>query len=120
MITHSRVPPFGYLWLNARFQLTIAFRRIPRPSSPLTAKASTVCAFLLDHIISINSIIVILNRLCYLFYHLFNELLAYPDHNTLALKYSNLFKPSLNDVALVEPRRIELLTPCVQGRCSPS
>ena len=52
---YSRVPPFGHLWLNACFQLPIAFRRIPRPSSPLTAKASTVCASLLDHIISITS-----------------------------------------------------------------
>lgn len=55
VLTYSRVPPFGHLWLNARFQLTRAFRRIPRPSSPLTAKASTVCASLLDHIISITS-----------------------------------------------------------------
>jgi hypothetical protein len=52
--TQDRVPPFGHLWLIARFQLTKAFRRIPRPSSPLTAKASTVCASLLDHIISIH------------------------------------------------------------------
>ena len=35
--SYSRVPPFGHLWINARFQLPIAFRRIPRPSSPLTA-----------------------------------------------------------------------------------
>ncbi len=37
MTSSCWVPPFGYLWLNARFQLTKAFRRIPRPSSPLTA-----------------------------------------------------------------------------------
>ena len=36
-------------------QLPEAFRRLLRPSSPLTAKASTVCASLLDHIISITS-----------------------------------------------------------------
>jgi hypothetical protein len=54
MFSHNRVPPFGHLWINARFQLPKAFRRIPRPSSPLTAKASTVCAFLLDHIISLT------------------------------------------------------------------
>ncbi|OOE47168.1 hypothetical protein BZG11_15615 [Salinivibrio kushneri] len=29
---------------NASYQLTIAFRRLVRPSSPLTAKASTVYA----------------------------------------------------------------------------
>ena len=31
-------------------QLPEAFRRLSRPSSPLTAKASTVCAYSLDHI----------------------------------------------------------------------
>ena len=37
IFSYSRVPPFGHLWLNARFQLAKAFRRIPRPSSPPTA-----------------------------------------------------------------------------------
>ena len=32
------------------YQLTEAYRRLPRPSSPLAAKASTVCAYSLDHI----------------------------------------------------------------------
>ena len=32
------------------YQLPRAFRRLPRPSSPLTAKASTVHAWSLDHI----------------------------------------------------------------------
>ena len=31
-------------------QLPEAFRRLPRPSSPSTAKASTICAYSLDHI----------------------------------------------------------------------
>ena len=30
--------------------LTDAYRRLPRPSSPSTAKASTMCAYSLDHI----------------------------------------------------------------------
>ena len=46
MTLTGRVPPFGHLRIIARFQLPEAFRRIPRPSSPLTAKASTLCAFL--------------------------------------------------------------------------
>ena len=83
VLTYSRVPPFGHLWLNARFQLTKAFRRIPRPSSPLTAKASTVCASLLDHIISVSSDYMftsILSCLCLLFiYHFFNERLIISD-----------------------------------------
>jgi hypothetical protein len=83
ILTYSRVPPFGHLRLIARFQLTEAFRRIPRPSSPLTAKASTVCASLLDHIISVAldyMLTSIQSRLCYLFiYHFFNERLVIPD-----------------------------------------
>lgn len=55
-LSQSRVPPFGHLRITARFQLPKAFRRIPRPSSPLTAKASTVCASLLDHITSTTSL----------------------------------------------------------------
>ena len=31
-------------------QLADAYRRLPRPSSPSTAKASTICAYSLDHI----------------------------------------------------------------------
>ena len=31
-------------------QLPGAYRRLPRPSSPVIAKASTVCAYSLDHI----------------------------------------------------------------------
>lgn len=84
MLTHSRVPPFGHLRLIARFQLTKAFRRIPRPSSPLTAKASTVCASLLDHIISITSKLhayFSIQDACFtsLFTHIFNERLVIPD-----------------------------------------
>ena len=39
-------------------QLPEAFRRLPRPSSPLTAKASTVCASSLDHITPSNLVIL--------------------------------------------------------------
>ena len=46
------VSPFGHDRINARCQLPGPFRRLPRPSSPLTAKASTVCACSLDHITS--------------------------------------------------------------------
>ena len=42
------VPPFGDLRINACCQLPVAFRRLPRPSSPLSAKASTRCPYALD------------------------------------------------------------------------
>jgi hypothetical protein len=37
------VAPFGYPRINASLQLPAAFRSLARPSSPLYAKASTVC-----------------------------------------------------------------------------
>ena len=39
----SRVSPFGHPWIEACSQLPRAFRRLPRPSSALGAKASTPC-----------------------------------------------------------------------------
>lgn len=53
---HSAIPPkrwvspFGHCRIKACCQLPDTFRRLPRPSSPLTAKASTVYAWSLDHI----------------------------------------------------------------------
>ncbi len=38
-----RVSPFGHPWIKACSQLPRAFRRLPRPSSALGAKASTPC-----------------------------------------------------------------------------
>ena len=43
-----RVFPFGDLRVNACLQLVVAFRSLPRPSSALSAKASTVCPYSLD------------------------------------------------------------------------
>jgi hypothetical protein len=43
-----RVPPFGHLRIYASLQLPVAFRRWPRPSSPLGTKASTVRPLYLD------------------------------------------------------------------------
>ena len=37
-----RVPPFGYPRINSCLQIPAAFRSLPRPSSPIEAKASTV------------------------------------------------------------------------------
>jgi hypothetical protein len=35
------VAPFGDPWIKARSRLPMAYRSVPRPSSPLAAKAST-------------------------------------------------------------------------------
>ena len=48
---HSDTPGSKHVWL-----LPGAFRGLPRPSSPLAAKASTTYALLLDHIIMDSSL----------------------------------------------------------------
>ena len=48
-IPHMRwVSPFGYLRIKGCSHLPVTFRSVPRPSSPLSAKASTKCPFALD------------------------------------------------------------------------
>ena len=44
------VSPFGNLRVKACCQLAEAYRRLPRPSSPIIAKASTMCTYSLDSI----------------------------------------------------------------------
>lgn len=44
-ISASWVAPFGNLWIKASWQLPIAYRSLVRPSSPLFAKASTICPY---------------------------------------------------------------------------
>ena len=46
------VTPFGHPRINDRSHLPAAFRSVPRPSSPLGAKASTKCPLMLDAPIS--------------------------------------------------------------------
>ena len=47
-VAPRRVSPFGHPGINACVQLPQAYRSLPRPSSPLGAKASTVRPLLLD------------------------------------------------------------------------
>ena len=44
----NRVPPFGYLRINSRSQIPVAFRSLLRPSSLPDAKASAVRPYYLD------------------------------------------------------------------------
>ena len=43
-----QVSPFRNLWVNGYLLLTTAYRSLSRLSSALSAKASTLCSFLLD------------------------------------------------------------------------
>ena len=44
----GRVPPFGHPWINAYLRLPMAFRSLSRPSSAISALASTPRSFSLD------------------------------------------------------------------------
>ena len=46
MTLAGRVSPFGHVRINACSQLPVPFRSVPRPSSPLIAKAFTKCPYL--------------------------------------------------------------------------
>src|SRR5688500_20183018 len=46
IICDGWVAPFGYLRVKGCSHLTAAYRSVPRPSSPVYAKASTNCPYL--------------------------------------------------------------------------
>ena len=50
MTPKGRVSPFGHRRIKACSRLPDAFRSVPRPSSPLGAKASTRCPSLLENL----------------------------------------------------------------------
>src|ERR1700730_1785383 len=51
VLAHRRVSPFGYPRINACVPLPLAYRSLPRPSSPSCAQASPTCFRSLDHIV---------------------------------------------------------------------
>jgi hypothetical protein len=123
-----------------------AYRRLQRLSSPLTAKASTVCASSLDHITPSNLVIVSNVKTTFAEnlqlrttnftltklitsesnYHipkfLKNDFLTgqRPEINIHLLTVGMLISELLTRLYMVEPSGIEPLTSCVQGRRSPS
>ena len=52
---HRGVPAFGHLWFDGCLHLPTAFRSLPRPSSAPSAKAFTLCSFLLNHFTRLSS-----------------------------------------------------------------
>ena len=48
-LAHRRVSPFGHPRINACVPLPLAYRSLPRPSSPLCPQASPSCFRSLDH-----------------------------------------------------------------------
>jgi hypothetical protein len=135
-------------------RLPEAYRRLQRPSSPPTAKASTMCAYSLDHISKQSTCTTHRSRDIWRHCSRLNSQRLFPpdsvsrlsvtvaldfqlidlvkehlvvktrrqcsarEHSLLILKRQAIHFRCLRKV--VEPRRIELLTSCVQGRRSPS
>ena len=183
------VSPFGNPRIKVCCRLPEAYRRLPRPSSPSAAKASTECAYSLDHITqpakvrvpdpmverkspvftcdgaprrrhASDGTVTLHTRRRTIFYFNFGLSIAFkqrPSHlarhrekrhlasskNELLMsvswgpgEYPRPIEPTSKRrtryslgcwlfrfdglAPLVEPRRIELLTSCVQDRCSPS
>ena len=49
----GRVPPFGYPRIDTCLQFPVAFRSLPRPSSAVGARASTLCSYSLDFFVAL-------------------------------------------------------------------
>ena len=142
------VSPFGHCRIKACCQLPDTFRRLPRPSSPLTAKASTVYAWSLDHITpsrlgaysdsstgtrfrqTTRSLICLNDTSRFGFepkrlslVYVFKEHHAGLNAGWLQINLCvrvDLHIRSGRTRELVEPVGIEPTTPCLQSRCSPS
>ena len=62
------VPPFGYLRINGYVRLPEAFRSLSRPSSAPSAKAFTLCSFLLDlHVVALLHLFYFFNNSIFFF-----------------------------------------------------
>src|SRR6516165_4240194 len=57
--SYEGVSPFGYPWIKGCSPLPMAFRSVPRPSSPPGTKASTECPFVVQlsspHVRALNT-----------------------------------------------------------------
>ena len=125
------VSPFGHCRIKACCQLPDTFRRLPRPSSPLTAKASTVYAWSLDHITPsrlratrFKPPVRASTRVSVRFEPRRLSLVCQFSKNTRTASTPPRFKSFqcawISRVTMVEPVGIEPTTPCLQSRCSPS
>ena len=135
------VPSFGNLRVNGYVLLTAAYRSLSRPSSAPSAKASALCPLLLNQLAytSVRVGLFYCFSLLWKFYWFFLiqstfEIVTHSFFNRktdifdfrclfaslLHLILYSVFKVLLNPFGLVENKGIEPLTPCVQGRCSPS
>ena len=136
-VLRCRVAPFGNPRLKGYLRLPVAYRSLSRPSSAPDAKAFTLCSCSLirsNHMSSLFCFTLIRKNFIYSHCSVFKvHAFAFrlvglgglePPTSRLSGVRSNLlsYRPlsSLFWFCLVEMRRLELLTSCVQSRRSPS
>ena len=130
-----RVSPFRHLRIKDYLHLPAAFRSLSRLSSALSAKASTLRSFLLDYsiLVIIALITFVTNFWSVTYYSLKNFTVITMSwlldilknrifiHQIICMKFSR-YNVDCNSfiTSTMETERFELLTPCLQGRCSPN
>ena len=115
-----QVSPFGHSRIDGYLRLPETFRSLSRPSSALSAKAFPLCSFSLD-LAECSSDTTFLFYFCLKSINLsFSAFLDFFDSFFLFIQFSRCSCQKLLFSDLVEITRFELVTPCLQGRCSPS
>ena len=62
LIFKQWVSPFGNLRIKGYLHLPVAYRSLTRPSSPLRAKASAMCPYLLSNESNISNVLLNYDR----------------------------------------------------------
>ena len=108
-LPHSEIPGSKPVW-----RLPEAYRSPPRPSSPVSAKASTDCPWNL--LVSNN---LFLHLTLFTFQRTIQDF-RLECATMLLWTMTALQVETLTDVVLVEVNGFEPMTPCLQGKCSPN
>ena len=138
----SQVSPFRYLRIIEYLLLPVAFRSLSRLSSALSAKASTLRSsslnqrieriilvqFRVHSVAHLSFVFVNYNHTFIWLLHSVNQFSLTNGLGCLLLVYQEIcflysvFKVQEQqyNIAFVEMVRFELMTPCLQGRCSPN
>ena len=121
-----RVSPFRHLRIDGYMPLPAAFRSLSRLSSASSAKAFTLCPLLLDPAVfplALGFLLPVSPVFSFPGARSFTPFL-FPGYFRFGCYFYlyGIFKVHLLPPVLrqMEMERFELLTPCLQGRCSPN
>ena len=127
-LSHSEI--YGYI---ACVQLPVAYRSLPRPSSPLKAKASAMCPYVALKKLKLRSVTTTKKLLgLQLLFSQYVKELSLPNRECRCADYEsqtpsltlshirlqNKIQKAAFKELIVEANGFEPMTPCVQGRCS--